>query len=127
MLLLKRVYEGKCTVLPYDFGYFTGFAIFNEREEHVAFSYDECQRCCENFEVEWTGVDGIDQLYGMTLNSPQIEITQEEEDDSKTSVTCKITSKSKEIICYVSNEHNGYYAHEVFIAENDDLVHDLVI
>ena len=121
MLLLKRTYEGKCTVLPYNFGYFTGFAIFNEREEHVAFSYDECQRCCENFEVEWTGVDGIDQLYGMTFNSPQIEIELE------SSITCRITSESKEMVCSVYNEHNGYYAHEVTISENGTLIHELSV
>lgn len=123
MLLLKRAFEGNCVVLPYNFRDHTGFAIFNEKEENVAFSYDEYQQCCEDFEVEWTGVDDIDQLYGMTFNSPCIEIKQEE----NFSITCRITSESKEIICSVFNDHNGYYAHDVTILENGTMVHDLCV
>ena len=121
MLLLKRVLEGNCVVQPYVFRDHTGFAIFNENGENVAFSYDEEQQCCEDFEVEWIGVDEIDELYGMTFNSPCIEI----EDEGY--VTCRIISESKEIVCSVFNDHNGYYAHYVTVAENGTLVHELCV
>ena len=77
-MLLKKTIKGKCIVLPYNFRYYVGFTISNENGEHIAFSYDDGQQCCEDFNVNWVGVEDIEDFYNMTFNNPKIEIDYED-------------------------------------------------
>lgn len=91
--------------------------IYNEKGEHFVFGVEICQQCCEQFSYSIPC-----DFY--SRNGAIITIIEDEDfkgllfDDDSYSVKVQIEDASNpenKIVWNIQNNHNGYYAHHVYL------------
>ncbi|MBQ0035549.1 MAG: hypothetical protein KBT35_01380 [Firmicutes bacterium] len=119
---MKYKLEGKCYIKKYNFRDDTDIImISNEKGEHYAISIDLQQQCYEDFNFQHIDKNGIG-VYDYQVSNNGVKITIEEDEKFKhecyhtvhgKKYVIKIVGDIKTYEFVISNDHNGYYAHEV--------------